>query len=118
MRLTTCFLAVALGVAALPSFADPVSGAVNGVWVNPNPSAAPVVVSGVGTSTFTWGTPDGTPANSVKFNSGGGNFTSSTETAFKVGTITYFNGTTASGTTPDSVQLALTLKLATAVAGT
>ena len=112
MRLNTCFLAVALGVAALPSFADPVSGTVNGVWVNPNPSAPPVVVSGVGTSTFVWGTPDGTPANSVKFNNGGGNFTSSTETAFKVGTITYFNGTTASGTTPDSVQLALTLDFA------
>ena len=112
MRLNTCLLAVALGVAALPSFATPVSGTVDGSWVNPDPSGSPVVVSGVGTSTFAWGVPDGTAANSVKFDNGGGNFTSSTETAFKVGTIAYFNGSTNSGTSPDSVQLALTLDFA------
>ncbi len=109
MRLNTCLLAAALGAAALPGFAAPVSGSVDGTWINPNPSAPPVVVSGVGTSTFKWGTPDGTPANSVRFDNGGGNFTSSTETPFKVGTITYFNGTTDGGTSPDSVQLALKL---------
>lgn len=112
MRLVSLAIAAALGATALPGFADPVSGTVNGVWVNPNPSGSPIVTSGVGTSTFTWGTPDGTAANNVNFNNGGGNFSSTTETKFKVGTITYFNGTTASGTTPDSVDLALTLNFA------
>ena len=112
MRLVSLAIAAALGATALPGFADPVSGTVNGVWTHPNPSGSPIVTSGVGTSTFTWGSPDGTKANSVNFNNSGGNFASTTETKFKVGTITYFNGTTASGTTPDSVDLALTLTFA------
>jgi PEP-CTERM motif len=112
MRLVSLAIAAALGATALPGFADPVSGTVSGVWTHPNPSAAPIVTSGVGTPTFTWGAPQGTPANNVKFDNGGGSFSSSTETKFKVGTITYFNGTTTSGTTPDSVDLALTLDFA------
>jgi PEP-CTERM motif len=107
MRLDTLFLAVALGAASVPSFADPVSGTTSGVWVNPDPSAAPIVTSGVNTPTFTWG--DGSPANSVQFVATPGGFSSVTETPFKVGTITYFNGSTTVGTNPDSVQLALTL---------
>lgn len=39
----------------------------------------------------------------------GGPFNGVLETPFKVGTITYFNGTTALGSTPDSINLALTL---------
>ena len=113
MRLNTCVLAVVLGAAALPSFADNVSGTMAGVWVNPNPGALPVVTTGVGTSTFTWGTSTGaTPPNSVIFDNSPGSFATVTETPFKVGKITYFNGTTAVGTTPDSVDLALTLNFA------
>lgn len=117
MRLNTCLVAVALGACALPGFASTVSGTVDGTWINPDPGVAPVVVSGVGTSNFTWGTPAGTPANNVNFNNGGGNFTSNTETAFKVGTITYFNGTTDAGTSPNSVQLSLTLDFANPALG-
>lgn len=112
MRLVSIALAAVFGATALPVFADPVSGTISGAWVNPNPSGAPIVTSGVGTSTFTWGEPSGTKANSVNFNSNGGNFLSTTETKFKVGTVTYFNGTTAAGTTPGSVDLALTLNFA------
>ena len=113
MRLDKIFLALALGAVALPSFADNVSGTMNGVWVNPDPSALPVVTTGVGTSTFTWGSSTGaTPPNSVVFDNSPGNFATVTESPFKVGKITYFNGTTAIGSTPDSVDLALTLDFA------
>ena len=109
MRFVPLALAAALAAAALPCFASPVSGTTSGAWVNPVPVAAPVVVSGVNTPVFTWGTPSGTAANQVTFDKLGGTFASTTETPFKVGKITYFNGTTATGTTPDSVDLALTL---------
>lgn len=115
MRLASLAIAAALGATALPGFADPVSGTVSGAWVNPTPSGSPIVATGVGTSTFTWGEPDGGKANSVGFKSS--SFSSTTETKFKVGTITYFNGTTASGTTPDTVDLALTLNFANPALG-
>jgi hypothetical protein len=111
MRFDTLFLAIALSAASLPTYAaDPVSGTTGGVWVNPNPGVAPIVTTGVGTSTFTWGQSTGaTPANSVVFDNSPGTFASVTETPFKVGQLTYFNGTTSIGTNPDSVDLALTL---------
>ena len=99
-------LALAVAQGAL---AQPVSGTTTGVWVAPTPSAPPIVTTGVGTSTFTWGdaTGFGTPPNSLSF--AGGAFSGLLETPFKVGTITYFNGTTAIGSTPDSINLSLTL---------
>jgi hypothetical protein len=102
--------ALALGLlAAHAAFAQPVSGSTSGVWVSPTPAAPPIVTTGVGTSTFTWGdaTGFGSPPNSLTFL--GGAFSGVLETPFKVGTITYFNGTTALGSTPDSINLALTL---------
>lgn len=109
MRLVPLALAAVLCAAALPSFADPVSGTTSGAWVNPDPAGPPVVTTGVNTPVFTWGTPAGTDANQVTFDKLGGTFTSTTETPFKVGKITYFNGSTNAGTSPDSVDLALTL---------
>ncbi len=109
MRFVPLALAAALAAAALPSFADPVSGNTSGAWVNPAPAAAPVVTTGVDTPVFTWGTPSGTAANQVTFDKLGGTFASTTETPFKVGKISYFNGSTESGTSPTSVDLALTL---------
>ena len=118
MRLDTLFLAAALGAATLPTFASTVSGSVGGTWVNPTPGAAPIVTTGVNTPMFTWGQPtSGSPANSVSFDKGTGAFVSTTETPFKVGKVTYFNGTTNAGTTPDSVQLALTLNFASPALG-
>ncbi len=110
MRIDRALAALALGlVMAQAALAQPVSGSTSGVWVDPNPSAAPIVTAGVGTSIFAWGdsTGFGTPPNSLTFV--GGPFNGVLETPFKVGTITYFNGTTALGSTPDSINLALTL---------
>ena len=69
------------------------------------------MTTGSGTSVFTYGDGHGfgTGPNKLTFAAVSGGFSSVTESPFKVGTITYFNGTTAVGTTPDSVQLELTL---------
>ena len=110
MRIDTLVLACALGAISLPTFAaDVVSGTPGGTWVDPTPSGSPVVTSGVGSSTFKWGQTTGvTPANSIVF-AAESSFSSVIETPFKVGQISYFNGTTGIGTNPDSVQLALKL---------
>jgi hypothetical protein len=79
------------------------------VWVNPTPSASPVVTTGVGTYSFTWGNSSGLGSNPNSLTFTDSSFSSSTETPFKVGSISYFNGTTAAGSVPDSVQLSLTL---------
>jgi hypothetical protein len=111
MRSNTLLLATVLGAATFSSFADPVTGSTGGTWVNPTPGAAPIVTTGVGTPTLTWGDPSAgaTGPNSVDFTPTSGGFDTQTEQAFRVGTITYFNGTTTTGTTPDSIQLALQL---------
>lgn len=99
-------LALTLSVASMVAIAGPVVATADAVWVNPLPSGtSPYVTTGVGTSAFTWG--NGAPPNSLNFV--GASISSNTETAFKVGTITYYNGTTALGTNPDSIELALTL---------
>ena len=53
--------------------------------------------------------------NSLSFT--GGLFASAFETKFKVGTLSYFNGTTALGSTADSVDLALTLNFTSPALG-
>ncbi len=113
MRIDRAIAALGVSLVMAPAvWAQPVSGSTSGFWVNPIPSAAPIVTTGVGTSVFTWGdnTGFGTPPNSLTF--AGGPFNGLLETPFKVGTITYFNGTTALGSTPDSIDLALTLNFA------
>ncbi len=46
--------------------AAPVAGSSSGIFLNPVPNTA--VVSGIGTSSFTWGTPTfGTPPSSLNF---------------------------------------------------
>ncbi|MGZ5155742.1 MAG: choice-of-anchor K domain-containing protein [Caldimonas sp.] len=114
MRLIRTLTALALGLAALPSvFAQPVDGTTSGQWVNPVPSAPPIVTTRVGTPTFTWGDADsfGTGPNSLTF--AGGAFAGVLESPFKVGAITYFNGTTVLDSTPDSIDLSLTLNFTT-----
>jgi PEP-CTERM motif len=112
------FLTVAafLFVVAAPSYADSIVGASSGIFVNPIPSGGPIVTSGVGTNAFLWGDPDGfgTGANSLTF--AGKSINTTTETPFTVGTLTYFNGTTAVGSTPTSIDLQVTLNLTTPLA--
>ena len=91
------------------AFAQNVAGSTAGTWIDPSPSAPPVVTMGTGTPFFTYGdgTGLGTGPNSLSFV--GGLFSSVVESPFRVGTITYFNGTTAAGTSPASVMLSLGL---------
>jgi hypothetical protein len=84
-----------------------IQGSTSGTFINPNPSGSPIVTTGVGTSSFTWGQGDPNPPNSMNF--AGGPFNTTTGTSFELGTLTYFNGTTDSGTTPMSVQLSVSL---------
>jgi len=107
MKFKAIVLASALCLAFAQAQAADVEGSTSGKWVNPVPGAA--TVTGVGTSTFTWGDSSafGGPPNQLGFT--GDVFASAFETSFKVGTISYFNGTTALGTTADTVDLALTL---------
>jgi hypothetical protein len=110
MRFNAILAGCALAAAALHAAADPVSGTTTGTWVDATPSAPPIATTGAGTSKFTWGVAAGTPtANVLTFAAVAGGFSSVTETPFKVGSISYYNGTTESGTNPDSVDLALTL---------
>jgi len=115
MKLNTIVMASALALAFAQAQAADVEGSTAGAWVNPLPGTA--TTTGVGTSVFTWGdsTGFGTPPNQLSF--AGGLFASAFETKFKVGTISYFNGTTALGTTADTVDLALTLNFSAPALG-
>lgn len=69
--------------------------------------------TGVGTNTFTWGDGQpnepiyGTPANEMTFT--GKSFQAEEGSVFKIGYLTYFNGTVPQGTNVDSVSLSLNL---------
>ncbi len=105
---------VALSIISFPGQAKAVifSGSVSGKWgeptsgsVNTNP-----VYTGVGTNTFTWGDP--TPfkdasANQLMFE--GSSFSADTKTLFKIGDLTYVNGTVLLGTSVESAPLNLSL---------
>jgi PEP-CTERM motif len=95
---------------------DIIVGTSSGIFVNPDPTGGSIVVTGVGTSTFTWGAGDPPPPNSMSFV--GSSFSTTTETPFKIGTLTYFNGTTDLGSTPNSVNLSVGLHFTAPPAGT
>jgi hypothetical protein len=96
------------------------SGSSAGTWGNPTPEKvnpdypnAPIrpIFTGVGGNRFTWGEPgvrfaNGqiSVANWMEFD-GISNFETKTNNLFKVGSLTYFNGTTPLGTNVDSVPL-------------
>ncbi|MEP7302735.1 MAG: choice-of-anchor K domain-containing protein [Caldimonas sp.] len=114
MKFAHALAGLALGLAALPiAFAQPVSGTTAAAWNNPLPTGPAIVTTGVGTAFFTWGDSSafGTNPNSLLFE--GDSFVGVLESPFKVGKITYYNGTTAIGSTPDSVDLSLTLNFTT-----
>jgi hypothetical protein len=74
-------------------------GSDKGIFLNPTPGSA--VVSGVGTNTFVWGTPQ---PDSSSLNFVGGTFDAKPNVKFKLGTITYHNGTIASSSGADGVE--------------
>jgi hypothetical protein len=85
-----------------------VSGRSSGVWINPTVDSNDVqlVNTGVGTNSFTWGEAEpGTPPNQLIFT--GNPFATDMNSWFKVGTLTYFNGTVYADTGVDNVTLNL-----------
>jgi hypothetical protein len=89
------------------------SGTSGGVWGQPDPGSINNIstYTGVGTDFFTWGLPFpdepkfGTPANSFKF--AGIDFKTSLNSLFKIGDLSYFNGTVPLGTNVEKVPLNL-----------
>lgn len=102
---TTLTALTSLALANSVQAAPPFTGNSSGTWGTPVPSTPNIVFTGVGTNTFTSGVPAGfgTGPNSLNFI--GNAFSTNFDTPFQIGNLTYFNGTTAIGTTPDSVPL-------------
>lgn len=94
-----------IGAAMGHAFAADVGGTTTGVFVNPAPASA--TTTGVGTNVFTWGVGSGSAPSKLSF--AGGAFSSDFETQFKVGSLSYFNGTISSNSGADSVNLSLKL---------
>ena len=85
------------------------SGNSSGTWGEPTPEGMNTnpVYSGVGSNSFSWGDPDdfGTGQNELIFS--GDSFSSEMESLFKIGDLTYFNGSVTPGTSVDFVPLNL-----------
>lgn len=108
MRRALMAAAVLGMLAAGESQAALVLGVNNGVFVNASPPGA--TTTGSDTGSFTYGQGNPPPPNSLNY-SPNNPISSTTETPFTLGRLTYFNGTTAAGTVPDSVDLQITLNL-------
>lgn len=91
------------------------SGDSNGIWGKPEAGTinTRAMFTGVGTDTFTWGLPIlkdprfGTPPNSLIFK--GTSFQSELNSLFKIGDLTYYNGTVPQTTNVEKVPLKLEL---------
>lgn len=108
MMFGTVVLASALAVFAAPASAIPfdVEGSTSAVFVNPQSPAS--VYTGIGTNHVTAGTAfDSVGVTELAF--AGTTFASNFGQPFKIGSLTYFNGTTAPGTDPNSFDLATTV---------
>jgi hypothetical protein len=89
------------------------SGTSSGTWGEPTPGSINTkpVFTGVNTNSFTWGEliPNdptfNTPQNQLIFT--GKSFSAEKDSLFKIGDLTYFNGTVPRGTNVDSVPLNL-----------
>jgi hypothetical protein len=77
-------------------------GDTTGKFANPAPATA--VVSGVGSNSFAWGTGD---PSSLTFAASA--FDTKPDTEFKLGRLTFHNGTIASGTGADAVDLTMSI---------
>lgn len=95
-------LFIAGSLFTMSAHAADVAGSSSATFSNPLPLNT--VFSGTGTNAFTWGDASnfGVGANTLNFAST--TFTSAFDTPFKIGTLSYFNGTTAGGTTPTTLS--------------
>ncbi len=108
------FAVAALSVIGFSNQAKAVifSGNISGKWGEPVPESINTdpIYNGVGTNEFTWGDP--TPfknASSNKLVFEGNSFSTDTDSLFKIGDLTYRNGTVLLGTSVEYVPLKLGL---------
>jgi hypothetical protein len=95
------FFGMSVHAASAPPAAD-VVGVSTATFIHPKPLNT--VFSGTGTNAFVWGIPDiGRSANRLTFT--GTSFSSVLGSPFKLGTLYYFNGNTAPGSTASTVDL-------------
>ncbi|BAY83760.1 peptidase-like protein [Calothrix parasitica NIES-267] len=119
MKLSSLFYKVVFPFAALSAIgfsgkaeAATFSGSVAGSWLKPTTGAINdnPTYSGIGEEVFTWGDPTlfkGASANQLVFE--GNSFSTDAGSLFKIGDLTYRNGTVLLGTSVDSVPLKLNL---------
>lgn len=108
------FLSTALSTIGFSGKAEAValSGNVNGSWDKPTPGEVNdfPIYTGVDTNVFSWGDPTlfkGASANQLVFE--GNSFSTDAGSLFKIGDLTYRNGTVLLGTSVESVPLKLDL---------
>jgi hypothetical protein len=89
------------------------AGTSTGTFLDPTPLCPPATCSGIGTNSFSWGEANssGDTASSLSFT--GSSFAPASGETFKLGTLTYHNGATRSGTDVSSVGLDITLSFNT-----
>jgi hypothetical protein len=90
-----------------------IAGSSSGTWINPEagPDNPYPVFSGVGTNIFQWGDPNGFETGSNELSFSGNSFSTTNDSLFKLGDLTYFNGTTLEGSQVDSVSLETTVSI-------
>ncbi len=101
-----------------------ISGISSGIWGEPTPGSTNTnpIYTGLGSNAFTWGDPNVclpssnttsgctiTGSNKLTFN--GNSFPTDINSVFKIGDLTYFNGTVLKGTSVESVPLNLNVSL-------
>ncbi|MEH2251666.1 choice-of-anchor K domain-containing protein [Nostoc sp.] len=103
------------------------SGISNATWGEPTPGSIDTnpLYTGVGSNTFTWGDPNVCPipnipsgctitgSNKLTFN--GNSFSTDIKSAFKIGDLTYFNGTVVQGTSVEFVPFNLNVSFSPSV---
>ncbi|MEH2423904.1 MAG: choice-of-anchor K domain-containing protein [Nostoc sp.] len=103
------------------------SGDSNATWGEPTPGSIDTnpLYTGVGSNTFTWGDPNVCPipntpsgctitgSNKLTFN--GNSFSTDINSAFKIGDLTYFNGTVVEGTSVEFIPFNLNVSFSPAV---
>lgn len=99
------FAVAALSLFAVSAQAADVIGTSSAVFTNPGNPQSSAVYSGVNTSSFTWGNGStyGTGPNNLTFT--GANFSANFGQDFKLGTLSYFNGTVAGNSTLGNIDL-------------
>jgi len=98
-----------------PAKGEFIAGTSSAIFVNPLPPGS--FVTGVGTSTFSYGDPTRFPTGPSRLSFIGGAFGTVTEADFRIGTLTFFNGTV-DPPVPDTVDLRTQLNFTTPPTGT